>query len=76
MLGLSGVIACITPKPIRVDAPRSLILTYVVSRACAGFAIWVPACERVEDIERSSRSDSDLHTLRFGIVPVSGDFFR
>jgi hypothetical protein len=39
MPGLSGVIACITPKSIRVDAPRSLILTYVVSRACAGFAI-------------------------------------
>ena len=47
MLGLSGVIACITPKPIRLDAPRSLILTYLFP-GLAGFAIRVPACERMK----------------------------
>ena len=69
MLGLSGVIACSTPRPIRFDAPRSLILTYVVSRLVPDSRSGFPLDE---DIERSSRSDSDLHTSRFGIVPVSG----
>jgi hypothetical protein len=69
MLGLSSVIACTTAKLIRVDAPHSL----------------VPGLRRIrdpesslrgcEDTEQGSRSDSDLYTLRFGIVPVSGNFF-
>src|SRR6516164_1908956 len=61
MLGLSGVIARITPKPIRLDAPRSLVLMYVVSRACAGSTIWVPVCERVKNIE----SYRQLHSIFF-----------
>jgi hypothetical protein len=69
MLGLSSVIACTTAKLIRVDAPHSL----------------VPGLRRIrdpesslrgcEDTEQGSRFDSDLYTLRFGIVPVSGNFF-
>ncbi len=69
MLGLSSVIACTTAKLIRVDAPHSL----------------VPGLRRIrdpesslrgcEDTEQGSRSDSDLYTLRFEIVPVSGNFF-
>jgi hypothetical protein len=69
MLGPTSVIACTTAKLIRVDAPHSL----------------VPGLRRIrdpesslrgcEDTEQGSRSDSDLYTLRFGIVPVSGNFF-
>ena len=31
------------------------------------FAIWVPACERMNIKSRDSPTDSDLYTLRFGI---------
>src|SRR5262249_1015404 len=71
MLGLSGVIACSTPRPIRFRA-----LVHLFSRT--SFPGLVPdsrsgsLLRAYEDIERSSRSDSDLHTLQFGIVPVQG----
>src|SRR5262245_40827945 len=71
MLGLSGVIACSTSRPIRFRA-----LVHLFSRT--SFPGLVPdsrsgsLLRAYEDIERSSRSDSDLHTLEFGIVPVQG----
>ena len=69
MLGLSGVIACSTPRPIRFRA-----LVHLFSRTT--FPGLVPdsgsLLRAYEDIERSSPSDSDLHTLQFGIVPVQG----
>ena len=52
MLGLSGVIARITLKGIRVG------LCWICD-----FSSRLQACE---NIERSSRSDSDLHALRLG----------
>jgi len=71
MLGLSGVIACSTPRPIRFRA-----LVHLFSRT--SFPGLVPdsrsgsLLRAYEDIERSSPSDSDLHTLQCGIVPVQG----
>jgi|SRR5215813_12835320 len=71
MLGLSGVIACSTPRPIRFRA-----LVHLFSRTT--FPGLLPDSQSgslsraYEDIERSSPSDSDLHTLQFGIVPVQG----
>src|SRR6266511_156309 len=73
MLGLSSVIACTTAKLIRVDAPHSLVPGL---RRIRNPESSLRGCLRGgEDTEQGSRSDSDLYTLRFGIVPVSGNFF-
>jgi hypothetical protein len=73
MLGLSSVIACTTAKLIRVDAPHSLVPGL---RRIRDPESSLRGCLRgCEDTEQGSRSDSDLYTLRFGIVPVSGNFF-
>jgi hypothetical protein len=69
MLGLSSVIACTTRN---LFALTPLIPLF---QACAGFAIRSPACEGVKTQNRVHGPDSDLYTLRFGIVPVSGNFF-
>src|SRR5262245_56164485 len=71
MLGLSGVIACSTPRPIRFRA-----LVHLFSRT--SYPGLVPdsrsgsLLRAYEDIEGSSPSDSDLHTMQFGIVPDQG----
>jgi hypothetical protein len=65
MLGLSGVIACITPKPIRVDAPS---FTYSHVRRFQGLCRirdLGPPCERVK-ILNGIRSPIQLRTLRLG----------